>query len=66
MYVGAQQPHDSVWVEGNPNVQMTIPGGLHGDVATAAIVVNSIPRVMEAAPGLLTPNDLPIPHWRVW
>ncbi len=64
MYVGASNPHDSVWVEGHPNVRLTIDGGLHGDVATAAIVMNSIPRVLAAPPGLLTPNNLPVPHWR--
>jgi len=64
MYVGAEDPHDSLWVTGNPNVRMTIPGGLPGDIATAAIVVNSIPRLLAAPAGLVTPNNLPVPHWR--
>jgi 4-hydroxy-tetrahydrodipicolinate reductase len=42
---------------------MKIAGGVHGDVATAAIVVNSIPRVLRAAPGLRTMRDLPIPSF---
>lgn len=63
-YVGAPESHDTVQIEGTPNIHSTIVGGLHGDIATAAIVVNSIPRVLSAPPGLLTPNDLPIPHWR--
>lgn len=63
-YVGAPDSHDTVHIEGTPNITSTIVGGLHGDIATAAIVVNSIPRVIGARPGLLTPNDLPIPHWR--
>ena len=63
-YVGAPESRDTVHIEGTPNITSTIVGGLHGDIATAAIVVNSIPRVIGARPGLLTPNDLPIPHWR--
>lgn len=63
-YVGAPESHDTVEIDGVPNIKSTIVGGLHGDVATAAIVVNSIPRVIHAPPGLLTPNNLPIPHWR--
>ena len=64
MYVGAPNSHDTVQIEGNPSVTVTVEGGLHGDIATAAIVVNSIPRVVGAQPGLLTPNNLPTPHWR--
>ena len=41
---------------------MKIAGGVHGDIATASIVVNSIPKVLEAAPGLHTMRDLPIPR----
>ena len=63
-YVGAPESHDTVDIEGTPNIHSTIAGGLHGDVATAALVVNSIHRVIHAPPGLLTPNNLPIPHWR--
>jgi 4-hydroxy-tetrahydrodipicolinate reductase len=42
---------------------MKIPGGIHGDIATAAIVVNSIPKVFTAAPGLHTMRDLPLPSY---
>jgi 4-hydroxy-tetrahydrodipicolinate reductase len=63
-YVGAPESHDTVHIEGTPNITSTIVGGLHGDIATAAIVVNSIPRVIAAPPGLLTPNNIPMTHWR--
>jgi len=33
-----------------------------GDVATAAIVVNAIPKMLAARPGLLTMSDLPLVH----
>ena len=42
---------------------MKIAGGVHGDVATASITVNSIPKVLQAPPGLHTMRSLPIPSW---
>ncbi len=60
-YVGAPENTDSILVKGTPNIDLTIRGGVHGDLATAAMVVNSIPRVINAAPGLATMKDLPIP-----
>jgi 2,4-diaminopentanoate dehydrogenase len=62
-YLGAADSYDSVVIEGVPRITMTIPGGLNGDVATAAIVVNSLPKVLAAAPGLRTMRDLPIPSF---
>jgi 2,4-diaminopentanoate dehydrogenase len=60
MYVGADQPSDTVELRGEPNVTMTIPGGTHGDLATAAIAVNAIPAILAAPAGLRTMRDLPI------
>ncbi len=60
-YVGAPENTDSILVKGTPNIDLMIRGGVHGDLATAAMVVNSIPRVINAAPGLATMKDLPIP-----
>ena len=62
MYVGAESPRDHILVEGTPKIDMTIAGGIAGDVATAAIVVNSIPKLLAARPGLLTMLDLPLVH----
>ena len=62
-YLGAPESYDSVDVEGNPRLSMKIAGGVHGDVATASIAVNSIPKVLQAPPGLHTMRSLPIPSW---
>jgi len=59
MYVGAAEPGDTVELIGQPNLRMTIPGGTHGDVATAAVVVNAIPAILDAPAGLRTSRDLP-------
>ncbi|HVR42829.1 MAG TPA: dihydrodipicolinate reductase [Thermoanaerobaculia bacterium] len=60
MYVGARDPRDEVVVAGIPDLRMRIDGGVHGDRATAAMAVNSIPRVVAARPGVLTMDDIPI------
>jgi 4-hydroxy-tetrahydrodipicolinate reductase len=62
MYVGAESPRDHVFIQGAPPIDMTISGGIAGDLATAAIVVNCIPNVMAARPGLLTMAELPLVH----
>ena len=45
---------------GHPNISLVIPGGSHGDIATASVVVNSIPVILDAPAGLRTARDLPI------
>ena len=59
-YVGAPRSFDTVTLTGTPNLEVTIPGGTPGDVATAAIVVNSTAAVVAAAPGLYAMKDLPV------
>lgn len=59
MYVGAKQPADSIELKGEPHLMLTIPGGTHGDIATAAVVVNTIPAILAAQSGLRTGRDLP-------
>jgi 2,4-diaminopentanoate dehydrogenase len=58
--VGTTQPYDAVYIRGIPDMEVVIKGGTHGDIATAAIIVNSINRVMTASPGLVTMKDLPL------
>jgi hypothetical protein len=60
MYAGAAEPGDTLEIIGDPNLKLTIPGGTHGDVATAAVVVNSIPAILDAPAGLRTSRDLPL------
>ena len=60
MYVGAKHPADTVELRGEPNLTLTIPGGTHGDIATAAVAVNAIPAILAATAGLRTVRDLPL------
>lgn len=59
--VGLDESYDAVSVDGVPPVNARIDGGVHGDLGTAAVVVNAIPRVASAPPGLTTMKDLPPP-----
>jgi 4-hydroxy-tetrahydrodipicolinate reductase len=60
-YLGAPESYDAVRIAGSPPLSMKFQGGIHGDIATASIVVNSIPKVIAAPPGLRTMRDLPLP-----
>ena len=62
-YLGAPESFDAVTVEGNPRITSKVSGGLHGDIATASITVNSIPKILRVSPGLRTMADMPIPSW---
>lgn len=60
-YAGDHEEYDSIEINGIPPIHQKIIGGVHGDVGTAAMVVNLIPIVINARPGLLTMKDLPVP-----
>jgi 4-hydroxy-tetrahydrodipicolinate reductase len=60
MYVGAPESSDTVELAGVPNIRMVVPGGTHGDVATASVAVNCIPEILNAPAGLRTSRDLPM------
>jgi 4-hydroxy-tetrahydrodipicolinate reductase len=62
-YLGAPESYDAVRITGNPPLQMKLAGGVHGDVATASITVNSIPKVLQAPPGLRTMRDMTLPSY---
>jgi 4-hydroxy-tetrahydrodipicolinate reductase len=62
-YLGAPESYDSVLIEGSPRIHSTIAGGVHGDIATAAITVNSIPAVLDASPGFRTMRDMRLPSF---
>jgi len=61
MFVGAEDPRDAVLVEGDPPVDLVVRGGIFGDTATVATLVNGIPLVANGPSGLVTVADLPIP-----
>jgi len=60
-YIGAEGEYDSIDIEGVPPIHEKISPCVHGDHGTVAVIVNSIPKVINAPPGLVTMKDLPIP-----
>ncbi|MEO1478795.1 MAG: dihydrodipicolinate reductase [Bacteroidota bacterium] len=62
MYVGADGSHDTVRVTGTPPITLTVPGGIFGDTATIAALVNTAGLVASGGlqPGLRTMADLPV------
>ena len=62
MYVGAPDPRDEVVLESTPPVHLKFHGGIAGDQATAAILVNNLHGVAAATPGLKTVLDVAPPR----
>lgn len=60
-YIGAEDEYDSISIKGVPDVNQKITPCVHGDISTVAVIVNTIPKVINASPGLVTMKDLPIP-----
>lgn len=58
--IGCPDPHDRVIVDGVPGIDLVWKGGVHGDIATSAITLNSIASLRAAAPGLHTMATIPL------
>ncbi|QDU85076.1 hypothetical protein Pla163_22010 [Planctomycetes bacterium Pla163] len=56
--IGEAEPHDRVLVDGDPPIDLTIAGGVHGDVGTSAMVLNCVRPLLDAAPGLHTMDTI--------
>ncbi len=61
--VGIEESHDSIYITGDPTFNSTVDGGINGDIATSAIIVNVIRSIRRAAPGLKTMLDITAPTY---
>jgi 4-hydroxy-tetrahydrodipicolinate reductase len=59
MAVG-ESAFDRIEIQGDPPVNLTVEGGFHGDRATVGCVVNAIPFIVQAPPGVQTVVTLPL------
>jgi 2,4-diaminopentanoate dehydrogenase len=64
MYLDAKNPHDAIQIEGEPPLDVVVNGGVAGDHATVAALVNTAGRILKAPAGLLLMTDLAVPAWR--
>ena len=62
-YLGAPGTFDAIEITGSPMLKSTVSTGIHGDIATTSITVNSIPKILDVAPGLHTMRDMPLPSF---
>jgi hypothetical protein len=60
MFLDAKNEHDAIQIEGDPPLAVVIPGGIAGDQATVAALVNAAPRLLRTEPGLSLVTDLPL------
>ena len=61
MSAGVKEGYQEYKIEGTPNIQVR-SSSIIGDWETAHVVVNMIPNVINAEPGLLTMKDIAPPH----
>lgn len=48
-------------IKGDPNLHLTLAGGVAGDSATVASLINIVPRLLGGAPGLRLMTELAVP-----
>jgi 4-hydroxy-tetrahydrodipicolinate reductase len=60
-FLGSEEEYDSIKINGIPDIAQRITPCINGDIGTVSMVINSIPRVIDAPPGLITMKDLPPP-----
>ena len=61
--VAEPESYEEVRIEGKPAFRSRIVGGIHGDVATCAVTLNTVRSILGAGPGLKTMADLPATSW---
>ncbi len=60
-YAGVEEEYDEVIIEGIPKIHEKIIGGVHGDIGTVAMTINTIPKAIEASPGIKLMKDIAAP-----
>ncbi len=62
---GEKAPHDQIEITGEPSFVSRIDGGVNGDTASAAIVLNCAAALKRSSAGLHTMADFPVPYWNI-
>lgn len=61
--IGQADAADSLRIEGSPPIEVLVPGGVHGDHGTSAMLLHAIGALREAQPGLHTMATLRPPRF---
>ena len=64
LYLDAENPRDTIYIEGSPTLEMSLKRSNMDDTSTASLLVNMGHLVHQARPGLLTMLDFPLPHFQ--
>lgn len=62
---GESDPHDRIEITGDPSFVSRIDGGINGDTASAAIILNCVCALKRSSAGLHTMADFPVPYWNI-
>lgn len=60
--IGQDDPHDRVLLDSDPPLDLVLRGGVHGDLATSAVVLNCLGPLLDASPGLHTMATIRMPR----
>lgn len=60
--LGGVSTGDYIEIKGTPDINMAITPEVPGGIGTIAMMVNMIPQIINARPGLQTMIDLPVPR----
>lgn len=59
-HAGVTEEYDEIIINGVPSLNQKIMGGVHGDIGTVSVTVNTVPKAVDAPPGLKIMKDLPL------
>ncbi len=62
---GETAPCDQIEIKGTPSFTSRIEGGIHGDDASAAIVLNCVASIRRISIGFHTMMEFPLPYWNI-
>ncbi len=66
MFLGAPDPRDEIWLDAEPPIHCLLEGGVAGDLATVATLLNAASGIAALSPGLRTVVDCPpLTHRRI-
>jgi hypothetical protein len=57
-HAAVTEEYDEVVIDGEPPIHQKILGGVHGDIGTVGVTINTIPKAVSSEPGLKLMSEL--------